>query len=94
MDEQRGLTSGDAAALLARVGPNELPRPPRRPWWRLLVAQLTHFFAVLLWGAAALALLAGMPTLALAVAVIVLLNGVFAYARSTAPTGRPRSWGP
>ena len=80
-DEQRGLASADAAALLARIGPNELPRPPRRPWWRLLVAQLIHFFAVLLWGAAALALLAGMPTLALAIAVIVLLNGVFAYAQ-------------
>lgn len=80
-DERNGLTSADAATLLARFGPNELPRPPRRPWWRLLVAQLTHFFAVLLWGAAGLALLAGMPTLALAIAIIVLLNGVFAYAQ-------------
>lgn len=80
-DEQAGLTSADATELLARFGPNELPRPPRRPWWRLLVAQLTHFFAVLLWGAAALALLAGMSALALAIAVIVVLNGLFAYAQ-------------
>ncbi|WP_218131341.1 cation-transporting P-type ATPase [Nocardioides sp. YR527] len=80
-EENGGLSSAEAAAQLDRFGPNELARPPRRPWWRLLVSQLTHFFALLLWGAAALALLAGMPTLAVAIAVIVLLNGVFAYAQ-------------
>ncbi|MFE3999021.1 cation-translocating P-type ATPase [Nocardioides sp. YIM B13467] len=80
-DTQIGLTSDAAAVLLARVGPNELPRPPRRPWWRLLISQVTHFFAVLLWVAAALALLAGMPTLAVAIVVIVVLNGLFAYAQ-------------
>ena len=45
------------------------------------MTQLTHFFAVMLWVAAALALLAGMATLAVAIAVIVLLNGFFAFAQ-------------
>jgi calcium-translocating P-type ATPase len=45
----------------------------------LLVEQLVHFFALLLWGASALALVGGMPQLALAIAVVVVLNGVFAF---------------
>ncbi len=43
------------------------------------MAQLTHFFAGMLWAAALLALLAGMVPLAAAVVVIVLLNGLFAF---------------
>ncbi len=56
-----------------------MPRKKGRPAWRELVAQMTHFFALMLWGAAGLALLAGLPPLAAAIAVIVLLNGVFAF---------------
>ena len=40
-----------------------------------------HFFALLLWSAAALAWLAGMPELAVAIVVVVLVNGVFAFAQ-------------
>ena len=50
----------------------------RHPAWDLLL-QMTHLFAVMLWVAAGLALLAGMPQLALAIAVVVVLNGVFAF---------------
>jgi calcium-translocating P-type ATPase len=46
---------------------------------RLLVAQLVHFFALLLWAAAGLAFIGGMPQLAVAIAVVVVLNGVFAF---------------
>lgn len=56
-----------------------MPPPRRTPPWRQLLAQLTHFFAGMLWVAAALALVAGMTSLAAAVVVIVLLNGVFAF---------------
>lgn len=35
-DSQRGLSTQQAAALLARDGPNELPRPPRRTAWHIL----------------------------------------------------------
>jgi calcium-translocating P-type ATPase len=44
-----------------------------------LFAQWTHFFAVLLWVAAVLAAIAGMPQLAVAIAVVVIVNGVFAF---------------
>ena len=76
-----GLSAAEAAALLARHGPNLLPavKPPAA--WRRFVAQLTHFFAVLLWVAAALALAAGMPALGVAIAVVVVVNGAFAFAQ-------------
>ena len=38
-----------------------------------------HFFALLLWAASGLALLGGMPQLAVAIAGVVVLNGVFAF---------------
>ena len=74
-----GLTSAQAAAIAETEGPNLLPRPRGTPAWRMLVAQLTHFFALMLWFAALLAVLAGMPTLGGAIALIVFLNGAFAF---------------
>ncbi|MGP3915984.1 cation-translocating P-type ATPase [Nonomuraea sp. 10N515B] len=47
----------------------------------LLLRQMVHFFALLLWGASVLALMAGMPQLAVAIVVVVLLNGGFAFAQ-------------
>jgi magnesium-transporting ATPase (P-type) len=77
----RGLSSARAGEVLARVGPNVLPPPPsRNPAWEL-AAQLTHLFALMLWVASGLAVLAGMPQLALAIVVVVLVNGVFAFAQ-------------
>jgi magnesium-transporting ATPase (P-type) len=40
---------------------------------------MTHLFAAMLWVAAGLAVLAGMPQLAVAIVVVVLVNGVFAF---------------
>jgi calcium-translocating P-type ATPase len=76
-----GLSSAEAAARLQRDGPNELPvrRPP--PAWRLLLAQMTHFFAVLLWTAGILALIAGLPELGIAIFIIIVVNALFAFAQ-------------
>ncbi|MGY1753374.1 cation-translocating P-type ATPase [Blastococcus sp. SYSU D01042] len=73
-----GLTAAEAAARRPPDG-NRLPveRPPSPV--RLLLAQLVHFFALLLWAASVLAFFGGMPQLAVAIAVIVVLNGVFAF---------------
>ncbi|WP_158888108.1 cation-translocating P-type ATPase [Amycolatopsis anabasis] len=74
-----GLSGADAAARLRRDGRNALP-PPRSPRpLRVLAAQLVHFFAIMLWVAAGLALLAGMPAMAIAIVVVVLLNGAFSF---------------
>ena len=76
---QSGLSTAQAAERLRRDGHNRLPQAPRVPAWRHLVGQLTHFFAVMLWGAAGLAFLAEMPQLGVAIVVVVLVNGVFAF---------------
>jgi calcium-translocating P-type ATPase len=74
-----GLTSVQAARLLAESGPNRLPVRTSRPWWRRLAAEMVHFFALLFWGAGVLAFVAGMPQLGIAIIVVVVLNGVFAF---------------
>jgi len=74
-----GLTAPEAAARLAADGPNVLPRPARGKLIRALLAQLVHLLALLLWVAAGLALLAGMPALAAAIVIIVVLNALFAF---------------
>jgi magnesium-transporting ATPase (P-type) len=74
-----GLSDAEAAARLARNGPNEAPRPARRAGWWDLLRQLTHLLALLLWVAVGLALLAGMPALAVAITVIIVVNAVFAF---------------
>ncbi|MGY1704826.1 cation-translocating P-type ATPase [Geodermatophilus sp. SYSU D00697] len=74
----RGLTSAEATARRLPGG-NRLPVESAPHPVRLLVAQLVHFFALLLWGAAVLAFVGGMPQLAVAIAVVVVLNGAFAF---------------
>lgn len=75
----QGLTQAEAAARLTAEGPNELPAPRRVPAWRRLAAEMFHFFALLFWVAGGLAFVAGMPQLGVAVFVVVVLNGVFAF---------------
>lgn len=74
-----GLTSERAAHLLKQAGPNLLPTEKPVPQWRKLWGELTHFFALMLWCAAALAFVADMPELAVAIVVVVIVNGVFAH---------------
>ena len=74
-----GLTTVEAAARLERDGPNELPVPAGRPAWRELASQLVHFFALMLWAAGALAIVAGLLQLGVAIFAVVVLNGVFAF---------------
>ncbi|MDX6283266.1 MAG: hypothetical protein QOH03_4337 [Kribbellaceae bacterium] len=80
-DRAKGLESAEAARRLVADGPNVLPAPRRVPPWRLLLRQFTHLFAIMLWVAAGLALLADLAPLALAIVAIIILNGVFAFAQ-------------
>ncbi|MER7246917.1 cation-transporting P-type ATPase [Kribbella sp. NPDC000426] len=77
----RGLSAAEAARRLADEGRNELPAPRRPAPWRLLAGQLTHLFAMILWVAAVLAVAGGLAPLAVAIVVIIILNGVFAFAQ-------------
>ena len=79
LPERHGLTTPEAAARLRRDGPNVLPTPRPPSPLLLLARQMTHFFALLLWVAAGLAYLGGLPQLAVAIVIVVLVNGVFAF---------------
>lgn len=74
-----GLTTAEVLRRQREEGPNALPALRGTPAWRRLAAELVHFFALLFWVAGALAFLAGMPQLGIAVFVVVLLNGLFAF---------------
>jgi magnesium-transporting ATPase (P-type) len=78
-----GLTSADAAARLRAAGPNELPAPRRPSSLRRFVHQLVHFFAVMLWIASGLAFLADLPQLGVAIAVVIVVNALFAFAQES-----------
>ncbi|MFF8478441.1 cation-translocating P-type ATPase [Streptomyces sp. NPDC015414] len=86
----RGLAPAEAAARRARHGPNELPPVSRRHVRRLLVAQFTDLFAVVLLVSSAITFLAywlGRPRdpatlqLALAILAVVLLNAGIGFAQ-------------
>jgi calcium-translocating P-type ATPase len=79
-----GLSAAEAARRLAEFGPNRLETAARRPRAAQFLGQFTHFFAVILWIAAALAFTAhalhagtGMLTLGLAIVGVIVINGLF-----------------
>ncbi|GAA1636794.1 cation-translocating P-type ATPase [Catellatospora bangladeshensis] len=74
-----GLTGREASRRLEAFGPNLLVRRTRSTWWRDLVVQLTHPLALLLWVAAVLAAVAGLPPLSAAIVVVILLNAGLAF---------------
>lgn len=83
---QDGLDPGEARRRLAHVGLNQVDRVPDMPAWRRFLGSFTHFFALLLWLAAGMAIAAeiaqpgqGMGTLAAAVVTVILVNGLFAF---------------
>ncbi|MCL4291797.1 MAG: cation-transporting P-type ATPase [Acidimicrobiia bacterium] len=74
-----GLSSAVAAERLARDGPNTLSAATPVPAWRRLASQMVHFFALMLWAAGVLAFVAGLPQLGVAIFVVVVVNGIFAF---------------
>jgi calcium-translocating P-type ATPase len=80
-DPVAGLSSREAARRLLSHGPNRLERRHGRRWPKRLARQFTHPLALLLWGAAALAAIAGITPVAIAVVVVIVLNAAFAFAQ-------------
>ena len=76
-----GLSSREAERRLVAYGPNELRRRGGRRWPRQLAKQFVHPLALLLWLAAALAFVAGVPTLGGAIVAVIFLNALFAFAQ-------------
>jgi P-type Ca2+ transporter type 2C len=76
-DLLRGLDPDEAAARLARFGPNELSPQPRDHWWMRMLRQLREPMAILLMVAAAVAGIGlGEQVDAIAILAIVVLNAV------------------
>lgn len=78
-----GLTTREAAERLTRDGANVLPEVKGQSVLKRLAAQLFHFFALLLWVAGVLAFVAGMPQLGVAIFVVIVVNGVFAFVQES-----------
>ncbi|MHB1569663.1 MAG: cation-translocating P-type ATPase [Solirubrobacteraceae bacterium] len=74
-----GLSPREAQRRLDQYGPNEIRRREGAGHLRALTQQFTHPLALLLWVAAALALVAGIGALAIAIVAVIVLNAVFAF---------------
>jgi calcium-translocating P-type ATPase len=74
-----GLAPREAGRRLEQYGANEIRRRQRSGHARDLLRQFTHPLALLLWAAAALAVLGDIVPLAIAIVVVIALNAVFAY---------------
>lgn len=75
----QGLTTAEVRARQADFGLNLVPEAPGASLSLRFIKQLAHFFALLLWVAAALAFLAGLPELGSAIIAVVLINAVFSF---------------
>ncbi|MFC4907086.1 cation-translocating P-type ATPase [Actinomadura gamaensis] len=73
-----GLSQREAERRVAVYGPNEVRRRETSSLPRELGRQLVHPLALLLWGAGALAFVAGTPTLGWAILAVIVLNAAFA----------------
>ena len=82
----RGLSSAQAARRLAEYGPNRVEEVAGEPMLLRFLKEFTHFFALILWLAAALAFLAewsdpgqGMAKVGYAILVVILVSGLFSF---------------
>lgn len=81
-----GLTSLEALRRLREYGPNRVEKVAAEALWQKLLRGFTHFFAIILWSASALAFFAewhdphkGMATLALAIIGVIFINAIFSF---------------
>ena len=82
----QGMPQAEAMQRLERFGANQLEKISEQTFAGKLLKEFTHFFALILWLAAALAFVAewkspgqGMATLGYAVLGVILVNGLFSF---------------
>ena len=76
---EKGLSETETAIRIKHYGFNELPEPARRSLLLRFTDQLTHFMALLLWVAGALAFVSGTPELGWAVWAVIWINAGFSF---------------
>ena len=74
-----GLSDREATRRFEQYGPNEIRRREGKSRLRELTRQFTHPLALLLWAAAALAVVGGTIPLAVAIVAVIVLNAAFAF---------------
>ena len=81
-----GLSAPEAARRHKEFGPNRVERIKKEPLALRFLKEFTHFFALILWLAAALAFVAefvdpgkGMAMLGWAILGVILINGIFSF---------------
>lgn len=81
-----GLDSSEASRRQAEFGQNHIEEVSRDALWLRFVREFTHFFALILWVAAALAFIGdhfdpgqGMASLGVAIIGVILINGLFSF---------------
>jgi Ca2+-transporting ATPase len=79
VDPAAGLTTEEVACRIAQYGSNEIRERPPRPLWRMFLDQFTDFMILVLIGAGIISGIVGEPPDAIAIVVIVLLNGVIGF---------------
>jgi calcium-translocating P-type ATPase len=84
--QAQGLDAAEAKRRQAEFGPNQVQRARKKRLLKKLLEQFLHFFALILWVAAALAFYAGsrdpsggMLRLGWAIVLVILINGVFSF---------------
>src|SRR6516165_6008766 len=82
----RGLSAAEAERRLREFGANRVERVAGEPLLLRFVKEFTHFFALILWLAAALALIAewsapgqGMAKIAFAIVAVIVISGLFSF---------------
>jgi P-type Ca2+ transporter type 2C len=75
----QGLAPEEARRRLEEIGPNRIQRVRRRLILVRFGANFVNLFALLLWAASGFAYLAGMPELAAAIPLVILINAVFSF---------------
>lgn len=82
----KGLSSEEAARRLREYGPNRVEEVSGESTWLRFFGEFTHFFALILWLAAALAFLAewsdpgqGMAKIGYAILGVIVVSGVFSF---------------
>ncbi|MBI3395417.1 MAG: cation-transporting P-type ATPase [Spirochaetia bacterium] len=82
----QGLEKATAAQRIREFGPNRIERAHNESTLIRFLKEFTHFFAIILWIAAALSLLAewqapgqGMLRLAVAIVIVILVSGAFSF---------------
>jgi calcium-translocating P-type ATPase len=81
-----GLAGDEAARRLREFGPNRIEEVAVAPLWLRFLREFTHFFALVLWVASALAFFAesqdpgqGMGQLGTAIFAVIVINGAFSF---------------